>query len=197
MTSSTPAKPATCADSSADDTNAPVPTRSAWSRRCIGVKASSSTSHLVCPAPRRCRRASGHSSGPTGARVTATVNGTCTGGVPSTSRSPDERVNVFEIRDRLVGDYRSFTSAFVEPRDVRIRELLDRRLAEGARRLRVAAAAGHRHLASRLFGSEVTPARVIGETLVLVQQSPAAARRTAATCASQTSRSTPREPWKR
>jgi ATP-dependent helicase YprA (DUF1998 family) len=41
-------------------------------------------------------------------------------------------VDVFEVREQLVRDYRSFTAAFVEPRDERIREFIDRQLAEGA-----------------------------------------------------------------
>jgi len=41
-------------------------------------------------------------------------------------------VDVFQVREQLVGDYRSFTAAFVEPRDARIRAFLQEQLAEGA-----------------------------------------------------------------
>lgn len=41
-------------------------------------------------------------------------------------------MNVFEIREQLVGEYRSFTSAFVEPRDARIAAFLAERLDSGA-----------------------------------------------------------------
>ncbi len=40
-------------------------------------------------------------------------------------------MDVFGVRDRLVEDYRSFTTSFVEPRDERIREHLDQRLGSG------------------------------------------------------------------
>src|SRR4249919_2039394 len=40
-------------------------------------------------------------------------------------------VDVFEVREQLVADYSSFTSSFVEPRDERIKELLDRRDEDG------------------------------------------------------------------
>lgn len=40
-------------------------------------------------------------------------------------------MDVFEVREQLVRDYRSFTAAFVEPRDQRIREFLAEQLAEG------------------------------------------------------------------
>ena len=32
-------------------------------------------------------------------------------------------MNIFDVRDRLISDYRAFTSAFVEPRDENIRSL--------------------------------------------------------------------------
>jgi len=41
-------------------------------------------------------------------------------------------VDVFEVRDQLVRDYRSFTAAFVEPRDERISRFLAEQLARGA-----------------------------------------------------------------
>lgn len=41
-------------------------------------------------------------------------------------------MDVFGIRDQFVADYRSFTTSFVEPRNDRIRELLEQRMAEGA-----------------------------------------------------------------
>ncbi|MFN0029920.1 MAG: DEAD/DEAH box helicase [Acidimicrobiales bacterium] len=41
-------------------------------------------------------------------------------------------MNIFDVRERLVDDYRGFTSAFVSPRDERIRQFVDDRLAEGA-----------------------------------------------------------------
>lgn len=41
-------------------------------------------------------------------------------------------MDVFEVREQLVRDYRSFTAAFVEPRDQRIGEFLAQQLAEGA-----------------------------------------------------------------
>lgn len=40
-------------------------------------------------------------------------------------------MDVFAVREQLVDEYRSFTSAFVAPRDARIRELLERRMAAG------------------------------------------------------------------
>ncbi len=40
-------------------------------------------------------------------------------------------MDVFGIRERLVEDYKSFTTSFVEPRDERIREHLDQRLGSG------------------------------------------------------------------
>jgi superfamily II DNA/RNA helicase len=43
-----------------------------------------------------------------------------------------EIVDVFEVREQLVGDYRSFTAAFVEPRDERIAEFLAEQIAAGA-----------------------------------------------------------------
>ncbi|MGH3370198.1 MAG: hypothetical protein ACRDPR_09360 [Nocardioidaceae bacterium] len=44
-------------------------------------------------------------------------------------------MDVFEVRDQLVDDYKSFTAAFVEPRDERIAEFLAEQLA-AARALR-------------------------------------------------------------
>jgi superfamily II DNA/RNA helicase len=41
-------------------------------------------------------------------------------------------MDVFRIHEQLIADYRSFTSGFVEVRDSRIRDLVDRQLAEGA-----------------------------------------------------------------
>lgn len=41
-------------------------------------------------------------------------------------------MDVFSVRERLVQDYRSFTAAFVEPRDERIKAFIDQRLAEGS-----------------------------------------------------------------
>src|SRR5688500_5265016 len=41
-------------------------------------------------------------------------------------------MDVFEAREQLVRDYRSFTAAFVEPRDQRIRDFLERQLEAGA-----------------------------------------------------------------
>jgi len=41
-------------------------------------------------------------------------------------------VDVFKVRDQLVADYSAFTSSFVEPRDERIRQLLDERDGAGA-----------------------------------------------------------------
>lgn len=41
-------------------------------------------------------------------------------------------MNVFEVREQLVQDYRSFTAAFVELRDERIRAFIAEQLAEGA-----------------------------------------------------------------
>ena len=41
-------------------------------------------------------------------------------------------MDVFQVREQLVSDYRSFTAAFVEPRDARIRGFLREQLAEGA-----------------------------------------------------------------
>lgn len=40
-------------------------------------------------------------------------------------------MDVFGIRERLIDDYRSFTTSFVEPRDERIRQHLDERLQSG------------------------------------------------------------------
>jgi ATP-dependent helicase YprA (DUF1998 family) len=40
-------------------------------------------------------------------------------------------VDVFDVRDRLIGDYREFTSSFVHPRDERIREHVERLTASG------------------------------------------------------------------
>ncbi|HVX69716.1 MAG TPA: DEAD/DEAH box helicase, partial [Mycobacteriales bacterium] len=40
-------------------------------------------------------------------------------------------MDVFKIHEHLIDDYRAFTSAFVEVRDPRIREYVDRRLADG------------------------------------------------------------------
>ena len=36
-------------------------------------------------------------------------------------------MDVFEVREQLVADYSSFTSSFVEPRDSRIKKLLEDR----------------------------------------------------------------------
>ncbi|MGH9267246.1 MAG: DEAD/DEAH box helicase, partial [Acidimicrobiales bacterium] len=41
-------------------------------------------------------------------------------------------MDVFSVREQLVRDYRSFTAAFVEPRDQRIAGFIDQRLAEGS-----------------------------------------------------------------
>ena len=41
-------------------------------------------------------------------------------------------MDVFEVREQLVSDYRSFTAAFVAPRDSRIETFLERQLAKGA-----------------------------------------------------------------
>jgi ATP-dependent helicase YprA (DUF1998 family) len=41
-------------------------------------------------------------------------------------------MDVFEVREQLISDYRSFTGAFVEPRDERIATFLDRQLDVGA-----------------------------------------------------------------
>ena len=41
-------------------------------------------------------------------------------------------MNIFDVRERLVADYRGFTSAFVSPRDERIRDFVDERLNAGA-----------------------------------------------------------------
>ncbi|MBA3268640.1 MAG: DEAD/DEAH box helicase, partial [Acidimicrobiia bacterium] len=41
-------------------------------------------------------------------------------------------MDVFEVREQLVRDYRSFTAAFVDPRDHRIRAFIQQQLAEGA-----------------------------------------------------------------
>ena len=41
-------------------------------------------------------------------------------------------MNIFDLRERVIEDYRSFTGAFVEPRDERNRAFLDDQLAEGA-----------------------------------------------------------------
>lgn len=41
-------------------------------------------------------------------------------------------MDVFEVREQLVSDYRSFTAAFVEPRDERIAGFLAEQLATGA-----------------------------------------------------------------
>jgi len=40
-------------------------------------------------------------------------------------------VDVFEVRERLIDDYRAFTTGFVVPRDPRVRDFVERRLAEG------------------------------------------------------------------
>lgn len=40
-------------------------------------------------------------------------------------------MDVFEVRDELVRDYREFTGSFVEIRDERIRDHVRERLAEG------------------------------------------------------------------
>lgn len=41
-------------------------------------------------------------------------------------------MDVFEVREQLIRDYRSFTAAFVEPRDERISSFLTEQLATGA-----------------------------------------------------------------
>lgn len=41
-------------------------------------------------------------------------------------------MDVFEVREQLVSDYRSFTAAFVDPRDERIRTFIAAQLAQGA-----------------------------------------------------------------
>ncbi|MEW6155388.1 MAG: DEAD/DEAH box helicase [Actinomycetota bacterium] len=41
-------------------------------------------------------------------------------------------MDVFRVREQLVGDYRAFTAAFVEPRDPRIAGFIEQRLAEGS-----------------------------------------------------------------
>lgn len=50
---------------------------------------------------------------------------------PSGGGAGGTRVNVFEIREQLVGEYRSFTSAFVAPRDGRIEAFIAERLDSG------------------------------------------------------------------
>jgi ATP-dependent helicase YprA (DUF1998 family) len=40
-------------------------------------------------------------------------------------------MDVFDVREQLIEDYRAFTTGFVAPRDTRIREFVERRLAEG------------------------------------------------------------------
>jgi len=40
-------------------------------------------------------------------------------------------MDVFDVRESLIEDYRAFTTGFVEPRDTRIRDFVERRLAEG------------------------------------------------------------------
>ena len=40
-------------------------------------------------------------------------------------------MDVFELRERLVDDYADYTRSFVDIRDERIREHVDRELAEG------------------------------------------------------------------
>jgi hypothetical protein len=40
-------------------------------------------------------------------------------------------MDVFKIHEQLIADYRAFTSGFVEVRDDRIRQHVDRELAEG------------------------------------------------------------------
>ena len=40
-------------------------------------------------------------------------------------------MDVFDVRARLIEDYRAFTTGFVEPRDVRVRDFVERRLTEG------------------------------------------------------------------
>ena len=41
-------------------------------------------------------------------------------------------MNVFELRDRLVSDYQSYTRSFIQIRDARISEHVDRALGDGA-----------------------------------------------------------------
>ena len=41
-------------------------------------------------------------------------------------------MDVFEVREQLVSDYRSFTAAFVEPRDERIADFLNQQIIAGA-----------------------------------------------------------------
>ena len=41
-------------------------------------------------------------------------------------------MNVFNLRDRLVSDYQSYTRSFIKIRDVRISEHVSRALGEGA-----------------------------------------------------------------
>ncbi len=41
-------------------------------------------------------------------------------------------MDVFKVRDRLVEDYRSYVGSFIRIRDGRIREHVDRSLAEGS-----------------------------------------------------------------
>lgn len=40
-------------------------------------------------------------------------------------------MDVFGIRDRLIDDYREFTGSFVDIHDTRIKEHVDKRMAEG------------------------------------------------------------------
>jgi very-short-patch-repair endonuclease len=41
-------------------------------------------------------------------------------------------VDIFQLREQLIADYRSFTGSFVHPRDARIREFLERRQTDNA-----------------------------------------------------------------
>ena len=41
-------------------------------------------------------------------------------------------MNIFDVHQQLIDDYRKFTSAFVSPRDARIKAFVEERLAAGA-----------------------------------------------------------------
>jgi ATP-dependent helicase YprA (DUF1998 family) len=52
--------------------------------------------------------------------------------VPSLVCAPRRiSMDVFDVRDKLIEDYRSFTSAFIDPRDERIKQLITERLDSG------------------------------------------------------------------
>jgi hypothetical protein len=76
-------------------------------------------------------------------------------------------MDVFQFRDRLIGDYASYISSFIQIRDERIRQHVDHSLNDGLlwpepliqQQAQVAAAG------SILFGAAIQPEHVIGETL--------------------------------